>query len=285
MINHHIWRFWLCVLGITIVGCDIVEAPYKEATQNSESFVCIDSTGFSTIRKVLIEDYTGFKCGNCPVASDEAKSVLQAYPGKVVVVGVHAGYFAKPDASHTTDFRTPPGTDWDNFFGISAAGNPNGMINRMKWGGQMIVPYTSWHTATEQYLQNLPFIAGMQICKQYEEAENKLKVRVDVRYASNRDTIDYLGVYLIEDSVVAYQKDYRLTPSDIPDYVHEHVLRAALNGTWGGVLTNTTTIVANKIYTNTFEIPINPIWRKNHLKVVALLRNNITQEIIQTEQY
>lgn len=279
------WKYWLLILGIAATGCDLIEAPYKEVSQNTTSFTCTDSTGFSTIRKIFIEDYTGFKCGNCPAASDEAKTILQAYPGKVVVMGIHAGYFAKPDAAHTTDLRTTPGTEWDNFFGISAAGNPNGMVNRIKWGSQMIVPYTSWHTAAEQYLQNLPFIAGMQLCKYYDAPENKLKVKVDVRYTSNRDTVDYLGVYLVEDSLVAYQKDYRLNPSDIPGYVHEHVLRAALNGTWGGLLTNATSIVANKVYTNLFEIPIDPIWRKDHLKVVALLRNNTTQEIIQVEQY
>lgn len=282
----HYWRISLfLVWGYIIAGCDIIDFPYKEATQNTNVFTCTDSSGFSTTRKVLIEDYTGFKCGNCPEAADVAKTILHEYPNKVVVIGVHAGAFAKPDNNHTTDFRTPVGTEWDNFFGVGAAGNPNGMVNRIKWNNEMIVPYTLWRAATEQYLANLPYIAGIQLCKQYNETENKLKVKVDVKYTIKRDTADFLGVYLIEDSVVAYQKDYRLINADVPDYVHEHVLRAALNSTWGRPVTNDASAEIGKIYTNTFEIAIDPAWRRNHLKVVAFLRNNSTQEIIQVERY
>ena len=63
------------------------------------------------IRKVLLEDYTGFKCVNCPAAAHEAHLLQEFYGDQMVVMGVHAGYYAEPDGSgnYTTDLTTTTG--------------------------------------------------------------------------------------------------------------------------------------------------------------------------------
>ncbi|MCE3259577.1 MAG: outer membrane protein Omp28, partial [Bacteroidetes bacterium] len=85
-------------------------------------------------RKVLIEDYTGHQCGNCPNAAVVAESLHEKYGDKVVIIAVHAGFFARTNATEfPTSYTCQVGNDWDSKnggFGVSAAGNPNGMINR-----------------------------------------------------------------------------------------------------------------------------------------------------------
>ena len=66
------------------------------ASQNSGS----SSTGSTTIyRKVLIEDYTGHKCGNCPAAARELHKLDSIYTGKIVddiaLIIVHGGSMIK----------------------------------------------------------------------------------------------------------------------------------------------------------------------------------------------
>ena len=97
-------------------------------------------------RKVLVEDYTGHKCGNCPAAADTLKYLTKKYPGQVIALAIHAGFFANINTTtYPTDFRNSTGTAYDNQFGVSLAGNPNGLINRAGFGtGGFIKAYSTW---------------------------------------------------------------------------------------------------------------------------------------------
>ena len=123
-----ILRTWLLIFAVIAwQACDKVSAPYKE--------VVIHDTG---ARKVLVEDYTGAKCGNCPRASKEIYNLKAVYGDNLIIMAIHAGGFAEPypygmlPANPTffaTDFRTPEGTNLDTDFGISGAG-------KSKWNGK-----------------------------------------------------------------------------------------------------------------------------------------------------
>ena len=50
----------------------------------------------SVARNVLIEDFTGQRCVNCPNATDEIEHLQQFYGADTVIaVGIHSGPFAK----------------------------------------------------------------------------------------------------------------------------------------------------------------------------------------------
>jgi len=51
--------------SIVITSCDVLEGPFDEQVNNN-----IDTT--KPLRKILLEDYTGHTCGNCPCAAEEA---------------------------------------------------------------------------------------------------------------------------------------------------------------------------------------------------------------------
>src|SRR5204862_7030097 len=94
-------------------------------------------------RKILIEDYTGFKCGNCPAGASILYNQLKPiYGNDLITIAVHASpsnTFTEPSppaslppnapaGSYSTDFRTPAGEAWLAFFNVSA--NRNGMVSR-----------------------------------------------------------------------------------------------------------------------------------------------------------
>src|ERR1700741_709431 len=110
------------LLGITALftACDFVQDANPPLTPT-------DNTGNNSniiYRKVLVEDYTGHKCGNCPAAADVLKDLETQYAGKIVPLAIHAGFFANTNTQYPTNFANADGNAYDTQFGISTAGNP-----------------------------------------------------------------------------------------------------------------------------------------------------------------
>lgn len=206
-------------------------------------------------RKVFVEDYTGHKCGNCPAAADTLKYLEKKYSGQIVPLAIHAGFFATTNATYPTDFRTAAGNAYDTQFGISNAGNPNGLINRGGYGtGGFIKAYTSWEGEVAQMLSK-PAKFEIKIKNNFVTSSNNLNTSITVRSLSNNSGVYKLVVLLSEDSIIAEQLDYRLPSGSqtITNYEFKHVLRDAINSTWGdaiftiGAIANDSVV---KTYTN-----------------------------------
>ena len=99
---------YLSFILTTLIACDKIE---QDEFLLDGGGVEIDTTTF--VKKVLIEDFTGHTCQNCPQAADEIHTLQQisAYQGKIVAIGIHAGFFAETNTNFPTDFRTPEGTE------------------------------------------------------------------------------------------------------------------------------------------------------------------------------
>ena len=203
-------------------------------------------------RKVFVEDYTGHKCGNCPAAADTLKYLTKKYPGQVVALAIHAGFFANINASYPTDLRNPVSTAYDNIFGVSLAGNPNGLINRAGFGtGSFIKAYSTWEGEVAQMLSR-PAKFEIKIRNNFTAANNNLNSSITVKSLTNNGGIYKLVVLLSEDSIIAEQLDYRLPSGSqlIPNYEFNHTLRDALNSSFGdpifasGAIANDSTVKA-----------------------------------------
>ena len=77
-------------------------------------------------KKVLVEDFTGYKCTNCPAAATELHNIEEFYPDKVIGIAIHAGSFAKPGGVFVTDFRTDEGNEITDFFRPRRLSNRHG---------------------------------------------------------------------------------------------------------------------------------------------------------------
>lgn len=264
---------------LLLFGCDYVNQPTDVSPSNP------GGGGVTIPRKVLVEDYTGQKCGNCPAAATKATQLQTMYPNNVIVLAVHAGFFAQPGAApYTPDYRNQAGDDWDAFFGIGAAGNPNGMINRKDYpNGTHIKAYTTWPAETAPYM-SLSADATLSITPSYNSSAKTLDVSVKTKFVHALSDNYKLSVVLMEDSITGTQKDYTQSPSDIPGYVFRHMLRAGINGSWGDAI-NTAPVAANDSVTKTYtSFAIDPSYNDHHLHVIAFLYNATTREVIQAEE-
>ena len=71
---------------LLIISCDIEEGPY-----------IADYDSYVNPEKVLIEDYTGHLCPNCPEAGREIKAIQDIYGNQVIALAIHVSKtFARP---------------------------------------------------------------------------------------------------------------------------------------------------------------------------------------------
>ena len=111
---------YLAILSsiLIITSCDIVEGPYL----TDETINPIDTTTNTYVKKVLVEDFTGHKCPNCPDAARELDAIHDIYGEQIIGMAIHVSKsFARPypasqAPSFQYDFRTQWGDNWDDFY-------------------------------------------------------------------------------------------------------------------------------------------------------------------------
>ena len=300
-----------CLLLTTTTSCDKVKNPYPP------QFVDIDTTLLSgvtleqykntlwkdftentnTNRNVLIEDFTGHKCVNCPSAAKAARLIEDANINRVFVASIHSG------PNGTTGFQSTSGTafsrDFTNPQGLEISklitdggfvGNPSGTISRTSHGGQIFQNYTTWESYTSSLLSENNLKVNLAAFTNYFPTTRGLflHTEIDVKSAINDDL--YQVVYLIEDSLISPQ----FTPVDWPvpnidmNYVHHDIHRGCIDGLAAGrKLTtgdkkdkNGKEIPGNKYYLNyTYKLP--EVYNPENMHLLIFVYNSATKEIYQ----
>ncbi|MES2763294.1 MAG: Omp28 family outer membrane lipoprotein [Bacteroidota bacterium] len=279
----------IILAAITVFSCDFVQ------NANPVLEPVATTTGNSSIiyRKVLVEDYTGHKCGYCPPAADTLKYLETKYHGKIVPLAVHAGFYANINATYPTDFRTTVGTDYDTQFGNSASGNPNGLINRVGYGtGSFIKAYTSW----EGYV--VPMITEtakfqIKISNTFNTTTNSLNTDITVKSLAVNSGTYKLVVLLTQDSIIAEQLDYSLPVGSqtITNYEFNHLLRGAINSAWGDAVFTSGAGINDSIVKSYANFTVNPAYNASKCHVIAYIydadlsgSNPTAYEVLQAEE-
>lgn len=268
----------IVALVMTTSSCDVVTDPIEKP-------VVPPDTSETVQQNVLLEDYTGHLCGNCPAAADRAKEIQTLYGKKrVIVVAVHSGHFARTNPEYPIDWRSPEGEELNTAFGNSRAGNPNGLVNRKERNGKFILSVGDWASATAQELERTPAM-GIKATTQWDAATATVTATVELNYLTTGQPDYYLAGYLIEDGLVGDQLDYRVNPSHVKDFAFDHVLRASVNGTWGQQVSATTVAAGTKIQKQIqYTFPAGKSWNPAKCQLVFFVHrynNPDTKEVIQ----
>lgn len=273
---------YLLIISIFIAGalilpsCDIVEEPYLVPVGS------VEPGPGEAVRKVLLEDYTGHKCPNCPEAAELAASLKATYGEKLVLLTVHAGSLATPDLTgdFTTDLRTEEGTELDDHFGFGDWGYPTGLVNRTKYQGMTVLYSSFWENAIEAVI-DLPPQAEIKLTGSYEGATRKLTCKTETTFLEDITGTYNICVFIVESGIVAAQK----TETGVDtDYVHNHVLRASMNGTWGEPVGTDGSAVKDEVLENEYDYTLPAEWVPENCAVVAFVYNTETEEVVQAEE-
>lgn len=279
-------RYIIATLSAVLIlsGCDEIDPPYAKSGASNGG-------GDEKVQRVLLEEYSGFKCGNCPEAADNAHRLASANPGRVIIVTIHAGFFAKPTGDHTYDFRTEAGEALDQFFQVSRTGFPKGLINRKEFSGKRILTPGDWDSAILTELEREP-AAEISLEATFVEANHKINIKADIEYMKAGKPNHRLSLFIIEDGVIQFQTDDRVDPPEVEDFEHRDVLRAAVNGTWGETI-STESIPAGSNFEKEYDYQIMAEnlpgeeyeWNPDNLKIVAFIHDfEDTYELIQVAE-
>jgi len=200
------------------------------------------------------------------------------------LISIHAGELAEPDPYGTWsyDFRTNTGDSIYKDFKIGDA-IPKGLISRTNWGTtNFVLDPGNWGSRIETIKNDIPK-ASIKIINIYEQTVRNLNSIILYKALTDLTGTYKLCVYLTEDSIIKPQKIPSGTNNSYP---HRHVLRGALNSTWGDIIFSGNT-PANETDMESYSMTLKSgtdAWNENHCYVVAFIYDAATYEIIQVEE-
>ena len=125
------------IIGLFLFSaCDKIEGPYVELNNSQtvvDDFPELDRS--SVYRKILMEEFTGHLCVNCPVGHAKISELASLFGDTLVPICIHAGTLANPAAGglFIYNFKTPEGDKFFQDFEVSEI--PSAVVNRVKHGG------------------------------------------------------------------------------------------------------------------------------------------------------
>ncbi len=230
-------------------------------------------------RNILVEEFTGVKCVNCPDGAAEIENLKTKYGERLVAVSIHAGFFAKKLAESKYDFKTAQGTSILNLLG-EPEGYPAIVIDRKPLGANnkfAIIGLGQWagliSTESKEKAK-----AKLEVKNVYTDATRELKVTVNITPSELLSGTHHLSIMLTENNIIDAQTKPNV--GVVTDYNHKHVLRDMLTNYDGLPLSET---LANNVTIKkefTYTVPAN--FKVKDCEVIAILhKSGASKEVVE----
>lgn len=183
-----------------------------------------------TLQNVLIEDYTGHTCNNCPNAAITAYSIQENNPDRVFVVAIHAGptqggispfqQFYPDNDMFFTNHTSPEGLTYGDYFrnGYNFYGNPQGTVNRKTVDDKLFDVQGTWSSRTSSELSSSPAPVKMQAVFNYFASTGGGYLHVEVEKNTNEAIPINTMVYVIKNS----EMNWQVMPDNSYNEFYEH---------------------------------------------------------------
>lgn len=178
-----------------------------------------------TGKTVLIKDFTGARCVNCPAAAEHAHNLQhQLDEDHIFILSVHAGFQAQPMGSFP-NFLTDEGTAWYN----NHDSNPLFTVDHVALTeGNTLNDAQIDAPVAEALLEEQSF--EIVVGPSYDAATRQLQVQVQAVALNDLDGEFYVTVCLVEDHITGWQT----IPGGVDkEYDFRNVFRGTLNGAYG----------------------------------------------------
>lgn len=216
-------------------------------------------------RAILIEDFTGQRCVNCPTGTEIINGIVDTYgEDNVIAVGIHSGPLGFAGNSKTPGLMTDTGNEyytcWDK---ENKMGQPWVVFNRKTSPDSH---YNNWAAMVGTIISEKANLS-VKIDNAYDAAKRTLTTTVGA-FGTNGTVNGKLQVWIVEDGIKALQ----MMPDGKPnkEYMHNHVFRAAVNGTWG----EDVTVKEGETTTKQYQYVLPEAWNADNIAVVAFVYND-----------
>lgn len=242
--NRNFFLIIFSTLLFLLFACDKIETPIDlEAKKASEDIVIASDvqlsyeelenyewdTLFSPSNRnkqfILLEEFTGHTCPNCPAGTKELLRLDSIYGDQLVPVSVHAGGFAypqtNPDGSYATDHRVPEILEGKYLNKLGISGFPTGKIQR----DDLAQYWTNWEAEIKK-IENIQPNAEVQVSNLYNAQLGVIRTIVNYEWLVSLNEEFNIQVFLKEDHILDWQTDGNV---DVPNYDHRHILQKVVN--------------------------------------------------------
>lgn len=245
------------------IGSVTVQAEYLGVLSLPLIISFQDGSEINFIKRVLIEDYTGTWCGNCPRVA-HAIDLAKEQSDKVVSVAIHRSSSNPADASY--DPYNFDSSTLESYLGMS--GYPKALLNRV----------TRWQPLEQN---NIPQVINLTqgenpklgLAINSEVTNTTINLDVKVKFSKDFQGIN-LVVYILENGLIHNQVNYTTFYGGAPyleGFVHDHTLRTCLTPLFGQPILASESGVGKTLSKN-FSIPIpSNIENKSNIEFVAFI--------------
>lgn len=223
--------------------------------------------------RVLIEDFTGQRCVNCPTATEAIEKLQEQYGAdKVIAVGIHSGPFghrttmSSPRLSLCTETGDAYYTQW----GIES--QPGVKINR----GAPIYNSAQYGAVVRGEMQKT---TTLDLALDVEYDTSTRSVDININATTSENVSGKLQVWVVENNIVdvQYMPDGSLNMA----YVHQHVFRTSVTSDiYGDEFSVTDAAPA----TASYQVTLDETWEAEHVAIVAFVSNaSGVLQVVKTE--
>lgn len=263
----------------------------------------IYNLSFEPVKRIVLEELTGITCPNCPQGHIVIEECNRAFKGQFIPVSIHA--YDGDDLGQ--QFR-----NFCQYIGLSGA--PTARINRIGGIGENAKVYSPmvsynnkiywdfpeaelWYNVISQELDKLA-LCNIDATANYNAEKDVIDVNYSINYALDSDdqTLSLL-MMVLEDGIETYQENnfFSIDDPNLGEWgatgiynqyyaypvIHNDVLRTIVGETYSGTIISKQKFEAGVAYSDYIgcKMPTN-IENKNNLKVVLMLTNNQTGEVV-----
>ncbi len=218
--------FAFCGVALLFTGCKEHDIPIDFSIK-----AISDSTGVSSSvpapapHQVLVEEFTGESCPNCPSAHSDLDKVstIGAGNGLVNVISMYTAGSPQsiPPSGAVYDLRDDVATAvLSGIFG-NVGGLPAASIDRVSSGGSVVqVGSSSWDGVISSELA-IASPVNISVTSAYNAANGTASITAIVTYTQPQTTTQNLSVVIVEDSI----SDLQEFPSVVQNYTFMDVFR------------------------------------------------------------
>lgn len=228
----------IMILALTIGSCREKEPNIKLEPDTARDTTYMSSVPAAQPRNVLVEEYTGTSCTNCPSAHVALEGYQKDHEGRINVIGMYSdgGSPTKPpNTPHviaTYDLRQNDATDIATSIYGGVGAFPSAGVDRLPSGvNGMKQDRSLWGASIKNGL-DMPDSVNLSLESTYDGSTGIATVVATISYPMAISFAHNLNIVLVQDSIVDAQEYSNLDPvhpGGDQNYVFTNVIRGALS--------------------------------------------------------
>lgn len=301
----------ILMLGALFYACDKVDQPHPEAVGGldwslypegdsahyAQNYWPEFTQNVNTERNLIIEDFTGHRCQNCPYFTSQVHNYTEQHQGRAFDVAIHSDNYGAQHLPTSLQALLPPyfteifyndeglsiGSFFGSFPGTQFTNNPKISISRIKIQGDMATTPATLNTVGTTAI-NEPLKINIQAASNYFSTRGLFLhteiEKLDETLNNELATV----VYLLEDSIIAPQSlpASQLYPEGRDDeYVHRNVLRGCIDHKPFGQKLDAAHLNANGKYYFNYSYKLPSDYNPDNMHLLIYVYDKITHEIYQ----